>query len=291
MDYQALSHNSLQSKLALGTAQFGLDYGITNSNGIVVKNEVHNILSLAKNYGIVTLDTAPDYGKSEKVLGEIGVNDFQVITKTVSLEKGVNSVIKSFKKSLDYLEVERLYGLLIRAKDIQEKKIDYLYNQLTNLKQDKLIEKIGFSAYSPEQVDLLLAHFDFDLIQIPCNIFDERLTQSGKLGALKNKNIEVHARSIFLQGILLDFENLPKYFETWEKQFSEYQKMVKASGNSLLQYSIKYILNIPEIDKVIVGVNNAKQLKDIVQVAKSQNGVKPYPIDDINLLNPSLWEE
>ena len=85
---------------------------------------------------------------------------------------------------------------------------------------------------SPEQVDSLLSNFDFDLIQVPFNVFDARLTRDGQLSTLKNKNVEIHTRSAFLQGMLLNFDNLPKHFKTWEKQFNEYQAMVKESGMS-----------------------------------------------------------
>jgi aryl-alcohol dehydrogenase-like predicted oxidoreductase len=108
--------------------------------------------------------------------------------------------------------------------------------------------------------------------------------------ALKNKNVEIHTRSAFLQGVLLDFDNLPKHFKTWEKQFNEYQAMIKESGMSLLEYALNFALNIPEIDKVLVGVNSERQLKEIVQAVKGPSSLGAYPIDDINLLNPSLWK-
>ena len=278
------------SKIALGTVQFGLDYGVANVGGRPTLSEVENILSLANNYSINTLDTAPDYGKSEQVLGKIGVRDCQIITKIESLTLGVDGVIKSFKQSLDNLKVDGVDGLLIRAKYIQEKEIKSLYKELEKLKKDKLIGKIGFSAYSSEQVEFLLSNFDFDLIQVPFNVFDDRLIRSGQLQALNNKGVEVHARSVFLQGVLLNFDNLPKYFKTWEKQFNKYQAMVKESGMSLLEYALNFALNIPEIDKILVGVNSERQLKEIIQAVKVPKSLAVYPIDDINLLNPNLWK-
>jgi len=277
-------------KIALGTAQFGLDYGLTNTGGQVTINEVKNILDFACANGVGTLDTAPGYGDCEKILGMVGASDHQIVTKIESLALGVDGVIQSFRQSLSDLQVDSVDGLLIRAKNVQKKEIDSLYKELNKLKQDKLINKIGFSAYSPEQVDSLLSNFDFDLIQVPFNVFDTRLTRGGQLSALKNKSIEIHTRSVFLQGILLDFDNLPKYFKTWEKQFNEYQAMVKESGISLLEYALNFALNITEIDKVLVGVHSERQLKEIVQAAKGSSGLGAYPIDDINLLNPSLWK-
>jgi predicted oxidoreductase len=108
---------------------------------------------------------------------------------------------------------------------VENEQFDTLFSKLNELKQQGLIEKIGFSTYMPEQVDFLLENFDFDLIQLPFNVFDNRLIVKGQLKKLKAKSIEIHARSVFLQGILLNFDNLSDYFLTWERQFIEYQAM------------------------------------------------------------------
>jgi len=278
-------------KLALGTVQFGLDYGVTNLSGQVTIDEVRNILTFAKNNKIDTLDTASGYGNSEEVLGEIGVDNYQIITKTISLEGDVNKVIDSFHKSLESLGQKQVEGLLVHdINNVENKQFDILFSKLNELKQQGLIKKIGFSTYTPGQVNFLLENFGFDLIQVPFNVFDTRLIQGGQLQALKSKGIEVHARSIFLQGVLLDFDNLSDYFLTWKKQFTKYQVMVENSGLSLLEYALNFSLNIQEIDKILVGVNSENQLKEIVQAVKRQSSLEAHPIGDINLLNPSLWK-
>ena len=201
------------NKLALGTAQFGLDYGVTNSEGKVQVEEVELILGCAKENSINTLDTAASYGNSEEVLGSIGISDFQIITKTIPLKNGVDEVIKHFQQSLTFLNKSSVNGLLIHnINEIEHKNFNTLFKELTELKRQGLVNKIGFSTYTPEQVDFLLKNFDFDLIQVPFNIFDNRLIQGGQLQALNNKGMEVHARSVFLQGVLLDFNNLSNYF-------------------------------------------------------------------------------
>ena len=279
------------NKLALGTAQFGLDYGVTNSEGKVQVEEVELILGCAKENSINTLDTAASYGNSEEVLGSIGISDFQIITKTIPLKNGVDEVIKHFQQSLTYLNKSSVNGLLIHnINEIEHKNFNTLFKELTELKRQGLVNKIGFSTYTPEQVDFLLKNFDFDLIQVPFNIFDNRLIQGGQLQALNNKGIEVHARSVFLQGVLLDFNNLSNYFSPWKKEFSIYQETVKDNGLSLLECALNFVLNIREIDKVLVGVNSERQLKEIVQAVKRRSNLSAYPINDINLLNPSLWK-
>jgi aryl-alcohol dehydrogenase-like predicted oxidoreductase len=279
------------SKLALGTVQFGLDYGVTNQSGQVAIKEVGNILDLAKDNGIDTLDTASCYGNSEQILGKVGVDNYKVITKTISLENGISKVINGFYQSLNRLDQKQVEGLLIHnIKDIKDKQFDMLFSKLNELKQQGLIKKIGFSTYTPGQVDFLLENFDFDLIQVPFNVFDTRLIQSGQLQALKSKGVEIHARSIFLQGVLLDFDNLSDYFLTWKAQFTEYQVMVKNSGLSLLEYALNFVLSIQEIDRVLVGVNNEQQLREITLSLKGLDSLEDYFINDMNLLNPSLWK-
>ena len=279
------------NKLALGTAQFGLDYGVTNSEGKVQVEEVELILGCAKENSINTLDTAASYGNSEEVLGSIGISDFQIITKTIPLKNGVDEVIKHFQQSLTFLNKSSVNGLLIHnIIEIEHKNFNTLFKELTELKRQGLVNKIGFSTYTPEQVDFLLKNFDFDLIQVPFNIFDNRLIQGGQLQALNNKGVEVHARSVFLQGVLLDFNNLSNYFSPWKKEFSIYQETVKDNGLSLLECALNFVLNIREIDKVLVGVNSERQLKEIIQAVKRRSNLSAYPINDINLLNPSLWK-
>ena len=277
-------------KLALGTAQFGLDYGVTNHDGQVAIGEVKNILDYAKDKGIDTLDTAPSYGNSEKVLGGVGVNDFQIITKTTSLQVGVANVLQAFHQSLTDLNITSVDGLLIHnIEEVKDKQFDSLYKELNKLKQDKLINKIGFSTYTPDQVDFLLDNFDFDLIQVPFNVFDTRLIDGGQLQALKNKNIEVHARSVFLQGLLLDFKHLGDYFSKWTKEFDSYQETVQDSELSLLEYALNFALNTSELDKILVGVDNANQLLDIVNSSTIGVNLNEFSIDDVSLLNPVYW--
>jgi aryl-alcohol dehydrogenase-like predicted oxidoreductase len=277
-------------KLALGTVQFGLDYGVTNHDGQVAIDEVKNILDYAKDKGIDTLDTASGYGNSEQVLGEVGVNNYRIITKTTPLKNGVDGVIKGFHQSLDNLNVGQVDGLLIHnIDDTKDKRFGELFYKLNELKEEGVIKKIGFSTYTPEQVDFLLENFDFDLIQVPFNVFDTRLVEGGQLKALKKKNIEIHARSVFLQGVLLSFDRLSDSFSTWDTQFEQYQGLVREKELSLLEYALNFALNTQELDKILVGVDSVNQLTDIVNAFKSDVDLKAFKIDDINLLNPNLW--
>jgi len=278
-------------KLALGTVQFGLDYGISNHSGQVKIEEVNSILAAAKKHNIDILDTAAGYGNSEIILGRAGVFDYQVITKTTSIGFGVGSVIENFYRSLERLKLSGVKGLLIHdINEVKHDQFDILYQTLTDLKEQGLVQQIGFSTYTPRQVDLLLEHFDFDLIQVPFNVFDTRLLEGGQFNRLKKQNVEIHARSIFLQGLLLDLGSLDSYFNQWADQFYSYRKIVEESNASLVEYALSFALNVPDIDKVLVGVESKIQLMEIIKSSEKRVVTSAYSIDDVNLLNPSLWK-
>lgn len=282
------------SKIALGTVQFGLDYGISNSSGQVSFEEVQQILNLAKDNCIDTLDTACGYGDSEEVLGCAGVSDFKIVTKTAPLHLGVDRVLESFHQSLKYLNVTNVDGLLIHnIDDVEDKQFDTLFKALKGLQQDKLINKIGFSTYTPNQVDFLLENFDFDLIQVPYNVFDTRLVDSGHLQSLKNKKIETHARSIFLQGLLLaPPDKRSKFFSKWSNLFKKWDIWLQSNNISGLEAALGFALSENLIDKIVIGVDSCAHLLEIISASKIciQNIPRNLNTTDEVLLNPSIWD-
>jgi len=283
------------NKLALGTVQFGLDYGISNSKGQVQIEEVESILECAKKNSINILDTAASYGNSEKVLGKVGINDFQVITKTVPLKNGVDEVIKHFQKSLTYLNKLSVNGLLIHnINEIKCSNFNTLFKELTELKRQGLIDKIGFSTYTLEQVDFLLENFDFDLIQVPFNIIDNRLIQGGQLKTLNNKGVEVHARSVFLQGLLLMAkQNRHNYFKRWDALWKIWHEWLNDNQLTALEATTRYAVSMSGISKVLVGVDNVYQLEEIISASTGVLPKIPNELftNDIDLLNPSNWSK
>ena len=293
--------SSSANKLAIGTVQFGLDYGVTNNSGKVQIKEVRSILEFAKNNDINVLDTAARYGNSEEVLGSADVGDFQVITKTTPLKNDVNEVIDNFYKSLKNLNKDQVYGLLVHdVGDIDNEQFDLLYRKIIELKQQGLVSKIGFSTYMPEQVDFLLENFDFDLVQLPFNIFDVRLIKGGQLQELKNKNVEVHARSIFLQGILVnDFKYWPKIKgHNFEPIYDNITNLCQKYELTKIELVIGYIKSIKWIDSVLFGVDNIEQLKENIALYKNTTELNKTILNECTklfsnipkeLVNPVLW--
>jgi len=282
------------SKIALGTAQFGLDYGINNVSGKVSSDMVQKILNLAKKNSIDTIDTASGYGTSEKALGSAGVDRFKIVTKTAPLHSGIDNVLGSFHQSLADLNVSNVYGLLFHnIDDIKDKEFEVLFKEIEKLKQDKLIDKIGFSTYTPSQVDFLLENFDFDLIQVPFNVIDSRLLEGGQLQSLKNKKIETHARSIFLQGLLLTPPDRRfKYFSKWDDLFKKWDFWLESNNISGLQAALSFALSEKLIDKIIIGVDSYDHLMEVFSASKmcNLNFPKNLNTSDEKLLNPSFWD-
>ncbi|QJD72422.1 aldo/keto reductase [Marinobacterium sp. LSUCC0821] len=283
-------------KIALGTAQFGLVYGVANASGRVPENTSQDIISLARELNVDTLDTAAAYGTSEEVLGRAGIENFKVISKvlpgTDCIEKPASWVNRCIDRSLTNLKCDSLYGLLLhRPLDLLQSSGGELYEALVNLKRQGLVGKIGISVYGPDDLDKL-TDFDFDLVQAPMNILDRRLANSGWLEKLTKQGAEVHIRSAFLQGLLLmPAVKRPEYFKPWQKLLSEYDTWVSDQQLSHLQACLGFLSEYSEINKIVVGVDTPEQMRDIVSAANTSTPRVPESIQstDINFINPGLW--
>lgn len=288
---------STDKRIALGTVQFGLPYGIANQSGQVNRNETATILEHAWSAGLDTLDTAIAYGESEQRLGEIGVEKWQVISKLPAIPKSCADVADWTRKmvfgSLERLEILSLYGMLLhRSQQLHGPQGDVLYHSLVELKEQGLVEKIGVSIYSPDELDALWPHFQFDLVQAPFNIMDRRLATSGWLKRLHQAGTEVHVRSVFLQGLLLmEAENRPAAFDRWQTHWDQWDRWLTNQAQTPLQACLGFVLSHTEIDRVVIGIDNLKQLQEILSVANSSAIPVPGSLatDDLQLLNPSNW--
>ena len=282
------------SKLALGGVQFGIDYGIANTKGQVQIEEVQSILNYAKKNGVNILDTASGYGDSEEVLGKVGVDNFQIITKTTSIKQGVNGVVRIFYQSLKNLKQKKAYGLLIHdIGEIEHKQFDTLLIELARLKRQGLVKKIGVSVYNNQQIDYVLDNFSIDLIQLPINILDQRLINDESLVKLKKHNVEIHARSALLQGLLLMSINaIPSWFEPIKDTLKLFHEEAKKQNLTKLQLALGFVQSLTEIDKVVVGVNSLQQLREIIDASSVKVNTAELSNIAINnsiFLNPSNW--
>jgi aryl-alcohol dehydrogenase-like predicted oxidoreductase len=284
----------VSERIALGTVQFGLDYGIANESGQVSRNEGARILEVARSGGVDTLDTAVAYGESESRLGEIGVAGWRIVSKLPPLPKDVVDVAEwvrtSTRGSLDRLKVPVLGGLLLhRSADLAERGTE-LHGALLALRADGVVEKIGVSIYHPSELDAISRH-EIDLVQAPFNVLDRRLAASGWLKRLRDRGVELHTRSTFLQGLLLmPPGKRPARFHRWDALWRRWDAYLREHDTSALAASLGFVLGAG-VDRVVVGVDSANQLQEIL-VAASKN-VRGIPddlsSDDLDLISPVNW--
>ena len=288
-------------KLALGTAQFGMQYGITNRTGQLTQEQTAVVLALAYAQGISVLDTAMAYGDAEARLGSTGVQHFQVVTKLPPISLVLPAEMTDagawakgqFAASLKRLGLSRVYGLLLhRPADLLGQHGEVLLRAMQDLQDQGLVEKLGISVYSPNELEPLLKLAQWDLVQAPLNLIDRRLQTTGWLHRLKDSGIEVHTRSAFLQGLLLNHaSSLPSQFSEWLDLWRAWDQWQLATGCSALAASLAYPMSLPEVDRVVVGVEGSGQLLGILAALRAPvpRGWPRIDSDDGNLINPSTW--
>lgn len=291
-------------KIGLGTVQFGIDYGITNTGGMTPPDEVAAILALADGRGIRTLDTAHLYGQSEAALGRAFApgQDFEIVTKTPDFDRltlknpgdAAAALNAAFVQSLEKLRRDSVYGLMVHnAGGLSGPFAREIYDALCALKASGKVGKIGASVYTAAQIDNILRMLGpIDIVQVPVNLFDQRLIGSGYLKTLKQRGVEVHARSIFLQGALLADE-VPPRLEAFSDVFERYHDFLSRNGLTRLQACLAFGVSVAEIDRMIIGVNNAAHLDEILRTAAAQMpqnlDFSGLNCDDEALINPAKW--
>jgi aryl-alcohol dehydrogenase-like predicted oxidoreductase len=284
-------------KLALGTVQFGVNYGVANVNGKTSDADIKEILRIASTSGINTLDTAVAYGDSEKRLGTVGVKNWNVITKLPEVPSGVTDIkkwiFKGIQGSLDRLRIDCLEGVLLHQPyQMTSKNGDLIYGLLQELVAEGLVKKIGISVYTPKELEEILPRYDFNIVQAPFNIIDFRLIRTGWMKKLYEQKIELHVRSIFLQGLLLmNAQNRPIKFQRWSNLWSEWEQWINDLKITPLQACLSYVLSFEEINKVLIGADTPEHLKEILGPMNEVTIKIPesFKLSDPNLLNPSQW--
>ena len=283
-------------KIALGTAQLGFEYGIANTVGRVPRDEAARILDTAERGGVRLLDTAPAYGDAEEVLGALGAaGRFAIVTKTVRLgSKGAAGVVAAFERSLERLRTDSVHALFVHAAaDLAGAPGRDLAAQLAGLRAAGRVKRLGVSVYSAAELTRALAVLDADAVQVPVNVFDQRLVTDGTLDRLKARGIEIHARSAFLQGVLLaDAARLPAYFDPIRGRLAAWRSFCAKVGLTPLQAALGFLAGIAAIDHVVCGVESVAQLEGILSVSGPPAGVdfRALALDDPDFVDPSRWK-
>ena len=292
--------------LVLGTVQFGRDYGISNETGKCTPEEVIRILDIASDGGVEMLETAPGYGDAEMVLGAAMPGHFthDIITKVDRLSAAASrdpnfsverSVRDNFDRSLMRLGRSSLHGLIVhQCEDLLGPYGDRLYAVLQSLKSEGRVRKIGVSIYDGLEIDDLLERYSLDFVQVPVNVFDQRLVLSGHLEKLKSANIEVYGRSIFLQGLLVMAPiRLPSCLEQFRPHILEYRRALANRGVAPVDAAVTCAGSLPQIDHLVVGVSSSDNLVEVLNAYANRFQLdfdfSPFHLNDKNLVDPRKW--
>ena len=289
-------------KIALGSVQFGIPYGVSNNEGKTSKKQALSILNFAQKKGIRTIDTAPSYGDSERVLGKLFEGEeWDITTKTLPFnsksinEEQIEQLRSVFRESLVSLHKKSIYGLLVHScNDLLKPGGEKIFREMERLREIGMVKKIGVSVYSSKQIAAILGKFNIDLIQLPINILDQRLVSGGQLTRLKNHGVEIHARSVFLQGLLLmSPNNIPSWFDPVRGVLESFHKEAKKRNMSVLQLALSFVQSINEVDKIIVGINTLEHLYEVMSATSMRVNITEFSnisIDDPSFLNPANWK-
>lgn len=287
---------TISGKLGLGTVQFGMSYGISNQHGQVSGTDAAQILLRAAQASVGWLDTAAAYGDAEAVLGglEKYAKSFRIATKTITLRDTLPGLISRARASAEKLQRKPVDLLLVHAaRDLAGPEGQELWNALLRLRDEGLFGAIGISAYFADDPVALARRFNPAAMQLPVSLLDQRLLADGTLARLKDMDIQIHARSLFLQGLLfLAPEALPPSLAAAAPHLEALRARVTQAGTSLLPAALRFALSRPEIDVALVGVTSIGELDEILVGAAA-----PVPeidwsacaIEDPHILTPSLW--
>lgn len=294
------------TRLVLGTAQLGMDYGIANTTGQPDMQTVRDIVETAWEGGIRQFDTAQGYGDSERVLGkaltDLGISDqAKIISKLdPSIDhKNKESVRRALYKSLDDLNISCLHGLMIHREEIIDDFEDGVIDTLNAFIDEGLIRYVGVSVYSPNRAHQAMQYNSIKLLQFPANIFDHRFQKCGIFEFAEQHEKVIYIRSIFLQGlILINISEIPekfKYAQAVLRDLGTFSQQIGVSRKALAIGYIKY--RYPK-SFVIFGAETARQVQDNLAIwgLDFQNELirmienRYFNVEE-DIINPLHWKQ
>ncbi len=278
-----------RNKLILGTANFLNPYGILENK--IPKNKIKNILKYSKKKKIKYLEISRDYKNSHFFISQF--SKFFKIYNKINLSP-------SFLKSINENNLNKYLNINKKNKNISYavtlRKPSNLFNQdgkrffeiLKKMKSEGKIKKIGISIYNTKKLKKIINNFKIDYIQLPLNIVNKEVFISTKK-IIKKRKIQIHARSIFLQGLLLKkTKDLPKKIIRLKQDWSHIDDTLEKIKISRFSACINYVLNF-KIDKILFGINDYNQLNEILRFKKIHKKIPFFLIKRKNLIDPIYW--
>lgn len=287
------------NKFILGSANFGLNYGVANGHGKLSYDKINEIVLAAEKHNIRSIDTAPAYGNAECILGKIGIDNFNIITKLRGLRSNNwENVLNSFKFSHKDLRLyDRPIHTILAHDPTEISGVDYktvAYN-LSKLRDLGYATKVGLSIYSEHQCGQITTQFKPDVIQVPFNILDQRAKNSNLLEYLKSKGCEIQVRSIFLQGLLAQNKMyLPKSLNKYSNEVKKLFDFCHSQNISLRTLALKWVDSQSWIDNIVIGLDTIEQFHQLVIDLKStinldEKALRDMSSSNLNLIEPYRW--
>lgn len=290
----------MTAKLALGTAQFGIPYGLAAGWARVDESEACRMLDLARTAGVDMLDTAAAYGEAEAVIGRCDASAFSVISKTrpFMTSQGLrpDDLAAGVAASLKRLGIPRLHGLLFHsAEDLVQGEGALWRDAAEALKAEGLVRHLGVSVYDRPAIEKILTIWRPDIVQLPLSWMDRRLLDDGSLELLASQGCEVHVRSVYLQGILLSSpQQLPEFLQPLAPRLIEAGQRIAAAGYSMLEAALAFLRDQPLVHRVIVGAHSLRQFEDTVAAWRKQErsiDLTDLAVNDPLLVDPRNWSQ
>ena len=293
-------------QLCLGTAQFGLPYGITNTAGQVAEPEVRALLAEAAAADVSWLDTAQAYGEAEAVLGRTlpPGHGFRLISKLPAQNQGTfraddrSAWDRAFERSRVRLGKPVLDALLLHsAADLHKPGGEHLREWMLSLRESGLVRRIGVSIYGPADLDGVPPDL-LDLVQLPLSLYDQRLLADGMIAGLRAQGCAVHARSLFLQGLLLSpAVSWPAWVDTSAREHhARLENLAADRGCTLLECALGFARAQQDLEAVVVGLCSRSEL---VQLLQAWHNPSPWDdkewskwsLDRSQILDPRRWPQ
>jgi aryl-alcohol dehydrogenase-like predicted oxidoreductase len=293
------------AKIGLGTVQFGMLYGLVQPQRVVAHDDIVRVLMRAWQAGVDLIDTAAAYGDSESAIGALRPAGaaFTIVTKTLPVRADritkfdIERVVSSVRTSASRLRVDAIDALLVHeSEDLLVDGGEALFAVLQLLKRDGLVKRLGVSVYEPAVLNELLTRFPIELVQLPLNVFDQRFARHCQLAQLAARGVEIHARSVFLQGLLLrEPASVPGHLARAAAPLARFRRRAKEAGLDPLAAALAFAVQQSGVSRAVIGVGGLAELEtNLVAYNLARRGRITFAdlaVDDPNIIDPRLWSK
>ncbi len=293
------SATDTKRQVFLGTANFTQSYGLSKVTSGLSLGVIHEILDQVEIDEEIHLDTAPQYGTSELLLGKLGNSRrfmHRITTKIPHTEYGSsNAIIESVKNSLTQLKISSFENVMLHGiSEEMERNLGSIREGLNSILSLGLTRNVGLSCYTEADVTFAKKHLPIiKLFQVPENVADSRLIDSEILRKLSHEGNTFLVRSVFLQGRLLqNATQLSSEFPELLPIVTDLELSAAEQNLSKIEYCLAYVKSIPWASGIVVGVETSKQLTQILASYR-----KSYPVIvfdnrkiDSPMVDPRNWK-